>query len=329
MHSTLNFLASLLAAGTLSIANAASPAPATSGMLAATAQPAAPTTALGRARAGFRTTVSLPPTGEPHPPKDPTGVFLTVTYPSAVGALPAYLTKDPKDGKRHPAIVWITGGDFTSIGDVWSRSRRDNDQTAASYRHAGIVTLFPSLRGGNDNPGRREAFYGEVDDVLAAADFLARQPWVDPERIYLGGHSTGGTLALLTSEQTARFRAVFAFGPVHAASNYGEDFLGIDLKKLPDPREDVLRAPWRWLADVSRRTFVIEGTGGNSNIEPLRFMGKQNRNPLVRFVEIPGATHFDALAAANDLVARKILADGAGATSTIELSGDEIVATMK
>jgi hypothetical protein len=39
--------------------------------------------------------------------------------------------------------------------------------------------MFPSLRGGNDNPGAREGFYGEVDDVVAASEFLARQPYVD------------------------------------------------------------------------------------------------------------------------------------------------------
>lgn len=54
--------------------------------------------------------------------------------------------------------------------------------------------MFPSLRGGNDNPGVKEGFLAEVDDVLAAADFLGKQNYVDPGRIYLGGHSTGGTL---------------------------------------------------------------------------------------------------------------------------------------
>jgi hypothetical protein len=88
-----------------------------------------------------------------------------------------------------------------------------------------------------------------------------------------------------------------------------------------------LRAPWRWLADVSRRTFVIEGTDGN--IDSLRFMARQNKNRQIRFVEIHGATHFNALAAANDVIAQKILADGAGATSTIEVAADEIIAKMK
>ena len=73
--------------------------------------------------------------------------------------------------------------------------------------------MFPSLRGGNDNPGKKEGFLGEVNDVLAASEFLSRQEYVDPDRIYLGGHSTGGTLALLVAASTDKYRAVFSFGP--------------------------------------------------------------------------------------------------------------------
>jgi len=37
-------------------------------------------------------------------------------------------------------------------------------------------------------------------------------PYVDSNRIYLVGHSTGGTKALLLSEYSKGFRAVFAIG---------------------------------------------------------------------------------------------------------------------
>jgi dienelactone hydrolase len=57
------------------------------------------------------------------------------------------------------------------------------------------------LRGGNDNPGTKEAFLGEVDDILAAALYLARQESVDSNGIFLGGHGTGGTLVLLVKVQ--------------------------------------------------------------------------------------------------------------------------------
>jgi acetyl esterase/lipase len=213
---------------------------------------------LAAARSAFTTKVALSQMGEGPVSIAPVGFFRTLKYSSPVGELSAYVTPDPKDGKRHPAIVWITGGDCNSIGEVWRAAPRANDQTAAAFRRAGIVMMFPSLRGGNDNPGRREVFYGETQDVLAAAEYLAKQPYVDPDRIYLGGHSTGGTLALLTAEVSSRFRAVFSFGPVGRGTSYGEELFPIDFQKL-DPRESLLRWPELWLASIQRRTLVLEG----------------------------------------------------------------------
>src|SRR5262249_3359348 len=54
-------------------------------------------------------------------------------------------------------------------------------------------------------------FYNEVDDVLAAADALASLPNVDPNRIYVSGHSVGGTLAMLAAMTSPRFRAAGSF----------------------------------------------------------------------------------------------------------------------
>ena len=74
--------------------------------------------------------------------------------------------------------------------------------------------------------------------MLAAADYLARQDYVDPKRIYLGGHSTGGTLVMLVAESTDRFRAVFSFGPADDVRGYGPSYLPFDTS---EPQGD--RAP--------------------------------------------------------------------------------------
>jgi pimeloyl-ACP methyl ester carboxylesterase len=235
-----------------------------------------------------------------------------------VGDLSAYLTPDPGDGGKHPAIIWVTGGDSNSIGELWEPAPRENDQSAAAYRMAGIVMMFPSLRGGNDNPGRREGFLGEVDDVLAAAEYLAAQPYVDPTRIYLGGHSTGGTLAMLAAELSDRFRAVFAFGAVDDVRGYGGEFV---YHQPGDPKESVLRSPGFWLDSVRSPLFAIEGTGGN--IDPLQAMRTSSTNPLIRFVAVPGFDHFGILAPANEVIATKILAD-TGSTMAITLSEQEL-----
>ena len=63
--------------------------------------------------------------------------------------------------------------------------------------------------------GDREYFLlGEVDDVLAAIDFVRKRADVDPKRVYLGGHSTGATLALLVAASQPPVRAVFGVGPI-------------------------------------------------------------------------------------------------------------------
>jgi len=262
---------------------------------------------LSQARRAFKTQIFFAG-DEPAAPTPPAAIFKKVAYPSAVGSLAAYLSPDPRDGNKHPAIIWITGGDCNSIGDVWSPSRRDNDQTAAAYRNVGIVMMFPSLRGGNDNPGKHEAFYGEVDDVLAAYDYLSSQPYVDSTRIYLGGHSTGGTMALLTAELRNPFRAVFAFGPVGDVSGYGTRLIPVDFSKN-DQRERKLRSPGYWLASAQGEVFVIEGAGSPGNISALRAMKKNSRNPALHFIDVPGANHFSVLAPSNEIIAKAMLDD--------------------
>lgn len=273
---------------------------------------------LAEARRGFVTNPGPPQPPGHSAPEPPPDLFHLVKYSSPVGELSAYITPDPDDGRKYPAIIWITGGDCNTIDEVWEPAPRSNDQTAAAYREAGIVMMFPSLRGGNDNPGRREGFLGEVDDVLAAADYLAARPYVDPARIYLGGHSTGGTLAMLVAELSDRFRAVFAFGPVGDVRAYGGEFV---YHSPGDTKESILRSPAFWLDSVRNPLFVIEGTGGN--IESLRGMRPLSTNPLVQFVEVPGADHFDVLAPANEAIAAKILAD-TGSTTGITLSPSEL-----
>jgi acetyl esterase/lipase len=290
---------------------------------AAEPAPLAGTIEFASARKDFKTAVQLPSSAPQAPPTPPAGVFRLVDYPAAPGPLPAYLTPDPKDGKKHPAIIWITGGDCNSIGEMWRPEPRDNDQSAAAFRKAGLVMMVPSLRGGNRNPGHEEAFAGEIDDVLAAADFLAKQPYVEPTRIYLGGHSTGGTLVLLTAEASARFRAVFAFGPVGQAAIYGADFLRVDLTKLTR-QEATLRAPDAWLPSVHSPVFVLEGTG-RGNIGELERMRQKSRNPLITFVAVKGASHFSILAPVTEVIARKISQD-TGNNSNIQLSEAELSA---
>lgn len=273
---------------------------------------------LTEARKGFQTKLVRRESAKEPVPVPPPKVFRTVRYDTPAGKLAAYLSPDPKDSKKHPAIIWITGGDCNTIGDVWANAPASNDQTASAFRKAGIVMMFPSLRGGNDNPGVKEGFLGEVDDVLAAAEFLAQQPYVDPGRIYLGGHSTGGTLVLLVAECSDRFRAIFSFGPAEDVGGYGPEYLPFDTS---NPRELEVRSPGRWLASIKSPTFVIEGTI-QGNIDSLQAMARSSTNPQAHFLAVRSGNHFNILAPTNRLIADKILRDD-GPTCNLMFTAEE------
>ena len=283
----------------------------------ADAAPSGTVVTLAEARKGF-TTRLLEKKKTPDPvPQPPAGIEM-VHYRAPLGSYPAYVATVPSPG-RHPAIVWIAGGFDNSIGDTpWAPATPDNDQSARAFPEAGVVTMYPSLRGGNGNAGYLEGLYGEVDDALAAADYLATRPDVDPTRIYLGGHSTGGTLALLVAESSPRFRAVFAFGPVHSVAQYGPDNLPFDTS---DAQEIRLRAPILYLRAIQTPTFVFEGTEEPGNIEPLRKMCSVNDNPRVHFYQLPGLNHFSELAPITPVIAAQVAGD-TGATARFSFLRD-------
>lgn len=263
-----------------------------------------PDLTLAEAREGFKTNIVS--SGDSFGPADrpTTGEFELIKYNSPVGPLAAYVSADPGNGEKNPAIIWITGGDNNSIGDVWSSADRSNDQSVSVLRReTNIVTMFPSQRGGNDNPGQREGFFGEVDDILAAADYLAGLPYVDPDQIYLGGHSTGGTLAMVIGAYSDRFKAIFALGPVATADQYGGDFIYCDTF---DRNEIALRSPAYWLHCVKSPMFVFEGAeqGNWDAIEP---MANKNENPNIKFFEVPGHDHFSVIAPVTDALVDPII----------------------
>ena len=256
-------------------------------------------------------------------PDPPEGVFDLVSYPSKVGDLAAYVSSDPGDGQKHPMIIWVVGGWGNGIDELpWTNPEWDNDQTGSAFWQAGVLTMYPSFRGGSGNPGHYEALFGEVDDIVSAYEYAASLPYVDPNRIYLGGHSTGGTRALLASEYTDKFRAVFCFGAVDEVKYHNNSQFTFDTS---NQEEYTMRSPIHWLQDVKSPTFLIEGSEGNA--ENLQNMEKASKNENISCYLVEGADHFAALGPVTHLLAQKILAD-TGAECGITLSMDEIHTAM-
>lgn len=259
------------------------------------------------------------------PPKPPSHVFSVVKYTGPLGPMNAYMTPVPQiiTAKR-PAVIWLSGGDHNSLGDhLWNAQRLENDQSAKQLREAGIVLMVPALRGGSQCPGDKEGMYGEVDDVIAAADWLAKQPHVDPSRIFLAGHSTGGTLALLVAASSDKFRAVFSFGPVGEASAYDRDVMA--WFNRGNTKEVMMRSPAYWLKDIKNSTFIIEGTDEPSNGEMLWAMQEDCTNENVKFIAVKGVDHYSIVAPSLRAIADKIVADkGGSAGRPVTLVFDDI-----
>jgi acetyl esterase/lipase len=271
------------------------------------ALPAATNSSLLEVRQGFNTKLLEKISLHDPAPNPPTNLFRLIKYPAPVGDLAAYVSPPPEGSRKHPAIIWIFGGFSNSTGETaWEPGPPENDQSARAFREAGIITMYPSFRGGNDNPGFMESFYGEVSDVIAAADYLKKLEYVDPKRIYLGGHSTGGTLALLVAESTNCFRSVFSFGPVSDVRSYGKKQLFFD---IADFREAGLRAPVRWLHLVHTPTYVFEGSDPRSNIDELKSLARVNKNSSIHFHAVSGGNHFSIIRPVTRLIAKKILED--------------------
>lgn len=257
-------------------------------------------------------------------PEPPEGLFDLVSYPSKVGDLAAYVSSDPGDGEKHPMIIWVVGGWGNGIDDFpWCYPEWDNDQTGSAFWQAGVLTMYPSFRGGSGNPGYYETLFGEVDDIVSAYEYAASLPYVDPERIYLGGHSTGGTRALLASEYTDQFRAVFCFGAVDEIKYHNNTQFTFD---LDNEDEYIMRSPIHWLNNVKSPTFLIEGRDGNS--ANLERMMQASENDSIHGYVIEGADHFSALAPVTRLVAQKILED-TGAQANISITQEELDAAME
>ncbi|HED34113.1 MAG TPA: DUF2974 domain-containing protein [Gammaproteobacteria bacterium] len=234
----------------------------------------------------------------------PAELFSIIKYPTSIGDMSAYLGTADGSGKKQPAIIWLVGGFPPGglPGKAWQDAPSENDQSAKVYRQKGIVMMYPFLRGNGGNPGFREGFYGEVDDVLAALAYLKTVDYVDPEQIYLGGHSTGGTLALLVAESSRDFKAVFAFGPredpvVYSSSNV--------LYDSNNETENKLRAPVHYLSDITSPTYVIEGAYGN--IAALRTLRDVSKNDKIKFIPIRYADHFEPLSPINSFIAERIM----------------------
>jgi pimeloyl-ACP methyl ester carboxylesterase len=118
--------------------------------------------------------------------------------------LRAARTRPPGAG-RHPALLFLPGLGARSLTGPLDAAP-PNDGVASllrAFADAGFVTLRvdPSGVGESGGPAFVDAdLSAELDGHRAAFEALRGSPFVDPERVFLFGHSLGGVLAPLLAQ---------------------------------------------------------------------------------------------------------------------------------
>lgn len=176
-----------------------------------------------------------------------------VTYPGGPHGsieLIAWLSEYQPSSTLKPAVLFLHGGNATGDGH-WALMK--------AYWEAGFVVLHPSFRGENGQAGNYSGFYDETADALAAASYLENLPGVNRNRLFIAGHSNGGTLSLLTA-MTRKFRAA---APISAGVNSWRYFHRYS-DEMPfdgsDPREFIMRSSVCFGPSLKCPTLLLRGS---------------------------------------------------------------------
>ena len=127
----------------------------------------------------------------------------------------------PQTSGPHPAIVWVHGGPASQHFNGWN-------SFIQIILSRGIAVLAPNIRG---STGRGREFenalyrdWGGVDleDIISAGKYLKTLPFINSEKVALGGTSYGGYMTMTGLVKAPRLWAagINAVGPVNLATFY-------------------------------------------------------------------------------------------------------------
>jgi len=211
---------------------------------------------LAVARSHFETKIQRrgPPPAEWDDMITPAGAR-EIVYVSGTLQLKAWInTPVSSDLGKRPAVLFLHGG-FDLEADAWDSTRL--------FRDAGYIVMTPTTRGENGQHGVFTMYYDEVTDVLRAADYLRAEPLVDPKRVFVMGHSVGGTLALLAAEIYPYFRGAVSVSGSPDQALYLKYAKGATLNAPFDPNDALevqIRSPLAYAASIKCPARLFYGT---------------------------------------------------------------------
>jgi dipeptidyl aminopeptidase/acylaminoacyl peptidase len=209
-----------------------------------------------KVRSQFRTKLTRKgPSPQPGSAVKPPEGVTEIEYVSGELRLKAWVNHPAEKDRRHRAVLFLHGGFAFDAPDDWNVSQ--------PYRDAGFIVLTPMLRGENGQPGSFSFYYDEVDDVLAAAQYLRKQPYVDSDHLYLAGPSAGGTLVLLAAMTSKHFRAAASFSAMPDQVLFCKHAKGAPRNvptDITDLKELQVRSPLAYAASLKCPTRIFYGS---------------------------------------------------------------------
>lgn len=233
------------------------------------------------ARQTFRTrlTVIGPSPDTPEPLDAPPGAK-RITYRSDGRDLVAWMAEPRADGPA-PGVIYLHGGNVLGSGH-WELTQ--------AYRDAGYAVIMPALRGENGQAGAFSGFYDENADVLAAAERLASLPGVDRSRLFIAGHSIGGTQTMLAAMSTTMFRGATAFSGGTDAWRFFARFPEMLCFDAGSEREFEMRSPLCFAGSFKCPVRILYGTEEKRLAAPSEMTANRARDAGldVQAAAVPG-----------------------------------------
>jgi dipeptidyl aminopeptidase/acylaminoacyl peptidase len=242
------------------------------------------------------------------------GSYESVTYAGANGqSIQMWVNYPPgfDRSRKYPLFLLIHGGPHGAITNAMQF--RWNAQVFGSW---GYVTAWPNFHGSS---GFGNAFTDSINpdwatlpyqDVIAAADWFAKQPWIDAGRMAAGGGSYGGYLTSILLGRPHPFKALVAHAAVYNHyTQIGADF-SFEIPRFggfwTPERQEIIRqtSPHYAAGNFSTPTLVIHGQRDlrvpvNHGFE--LFHALQQRGVPTRIVYFSDENHW-VLKPANSLV---------------------------
>jgi dipeptidyl aminopeptidase/acylaminoacyl peptidase len=182
-------------------------------------------------------------------------------------ALHGWVLRPPEAARneRRPLILAIHGGPMAMYGWIYF-------QEFQVFAAAGFTVLFTNPRG---SQGYGEAHclairgdWGNLDhrDLMAAADWAAAQPYVDPYRMGVTGGSYGGFMTNWIIAHTDRFRAAVTDRSIsnlysmYGATDFGWDFeWELGARPWEDPARYLRQSPLTYVDAIRTPLLIVHG----------------------------------------------------------------------